>query len=330
MERSSEGRENATVADRGMSFHSTSSTSSSSSTHFLLPQEGGTMNNTTTPTSAEDVNVDPFGSTEMVVPKSKKHAEISISELTKRNGTKVNNATAPSSSSSSSSSSANHRQITYHQMQCFVKPSLGSDEKAITPLQISFPYGATRLALPIQKKADQTNNPNSPNRARNLAGRVAVSSHPEHSDEAISRQNSLCYAFQVFALMNFLFTCILFGMADSVDESKIQYDETSNGLPGSFEEVGTSRTNNENAGFAFTILFIILGSISALMKSPLGLSIYSICVSVMLVLSMGSAPYFVYCFRYILDILMLYIAQELRAHLVVSFLSLHNSPPDNS
>ena len=123
-------------------------------------------------------------------------------------------------------------------------------------------------------------------------------------------------------------TCILFGTAADIDRSKIQYVSSSDkrGLPGVFDEISTVRGSDENAVFTFTLLNLFLGVYACVSKWPIGLSLYSIVVTVMFVISMVNAPYFVYCFRYLLDLLLLFVAQELRAHLTVNYLSLMSQP----
>ena len=138
-------------------------------------------------------------------------------------------STAPEPSSSASIKD----KVSVNRMLYYTKQSLGSDirgdDSAHTPLQIVFPSGRCSMALPVARKvlAGGNHGDNSNARDRNhLAGRIAISSRPEHSDDCIQKQKTLCCAFQFLVVSNFLFTCVLYGCAESADGSKVQYPGT--------------------------------------------------------------------------------------------------------
>ena len=248
--------------------------------------------------------------------------------------------------------SEDRQSIEIHPMLYYVKQSLSGnalrnrnlrgrerDIDSLPPLQVAFVDGKCNIALPLKKRVirseegagtpENVDTREGRNRdGEGLLGRVAVTSHPEYSLAGMTRQNNLVYTFLLLGVINFVITCILFATAAEVDRSKIQYVSTADrgALPGVFDEISPNRTSNENAVFAFTILNLFLGMYACIYKWATGLSLYSIVVTIMFVISMVNAPYFVYCFRYLLDMLMLFVGQELRAHLIVNFLSLMSQP----
>lgn len=221
----------------------------------------------------------------------------------------------------------NTMSVSVSPMLYYVKQSLGRNrlnEDRHAPLQIVFASGECGIALPVTAKRSSEQNENL---ERSFVGRVAVSSHPENSAEGQLRQNNLIFVFGFLALLNLIFSSILFGFADSVDGSKISLVDRTTSIPGSFDIVDSVRSESENAVFATSILIIFFGSFVVASRWSFGLTVYSSSVIMLFIFSMPNAPCFMYCFRYILDLMMLYVALQLKSHLVVNYISVINIPP---
>jgi hypothetical protein len=211
-------------------------------------------------------------------------------------------------------------------MMYYVKQSLDrnrGDDDNHAPLQIAFADGTCGLALPFNSKS---NNSQNESRERNFIGRVAVSSHPENSTESHLRQNNLIITFECLAFLNLVTSSILFAYAETIDGSKIGAKDGSSNISGSFEVVDANRSDSENAVFAFSIIVLFLGSYAAATRWSFGLSIYILCVMIIFICSMPNAPYFMYCFRYFFDLIMIYLAQQLKSHIVINYISVVNLP----
>ena len=215
--------------------------------------------------------------------------------------------------------------IKVKKMLFYVKQSLGeNEESSIAPLQIIFPSGECGLALPMSK----TSNVNI-NTERQLAGRVAILSQPENSNNYEHNITNLKLTFHALSLANIIATCILFSRADSIDTSKLSTIRT-HILPQHFDSIKSCRTPQENTVFAISILLNIFGSIFVHINWNIGINFYAVASVLILVLTMPISPYFMYSFRYVLDILMIFTAYEMKKYTDVNFLSLINSTPFNS
>ena len=216
--------------------------------------------------------------------------------------------------------------IKVKKMLFYVKQSLGNEneESSIAPLQIIFPSGESGLALPMLK----TSNANT-NTVRQLAGRVAILSRPENSNNYEHNITNLKLTFHALSLANIIVTCILFSRADFIDTSKLSTIRT-HILPQHFDAINSCRTPQENTVFAISILLNIFGSIFVHINWNIGINFYAVASVLMLVLTMPISPYFMYSFRYVLDILMVFTAYEMKKYTDINFLSLINSTPFNS
>jgi hypothetical protein len=198
----------------------------------------------------------------------------------------------------------------------FQKPAIGHDNnnEDLTPVEIIFPTGGVALGIAMK-------NPDAEN-ALNASNNLGVlASAPAYSEFDIVEKRSLKLAFLVAGIVNLILTILLYAYADSADSSKV---ESGTGfLPFTLEQVSSERRPIEQVSFAFTIILLVLGMISALYEFSLGLSAY--CLGIMLNFFLGTSalPFLVYSFRYILDIGMLYFGLVLRSRLLYTFLPLH-------
>jgi hypothetical protein len=213
-----------------------------------------------------------------------------------------------------------------HPMLYYTKQSLSMDSKNFKPpIQVTYPTGNCAIALPLSTSRASSNAPNDqPGRA--LAGRVAITSYPENSATSRSLRSNLRIVFLWLAGLNFFISIFLYAYSDSFDESKQNEPVNINVMPRAFDVIQQKRSLSEKTVFSFSIIFLVLGVYSVQMLWPLGINLYSLAVVIMLIVSMPDAPYFMYCYRYILDIAMLYVVQKLRSHLVLNFLSVFNIP----
>lgn len=215
--------------------------------------------------------------------------------------------------------------INVHPMLYYTKQSLGMESKnSKPPMQVTYPTGNCAIALPLATSRTSSNAPND-QPGRPLAGRVAITSYPENSATSRSLRANLRIVFLWLAGLNFLISVFLYAYSDSFDESKQNEPVNINTMPKTFDIIQRERNLSEKTVFSFSIIFLALGVYSVHMFWPLGIKLYSLAVVIMLIVSMPDAPYFMYCYRYLLDIAMLYVAQKLQSHLVLNFLSVLNS-----
>jgi hypothetical protein len=198
--------------------------------------------------------------------------------------------------------------LTYYQ-----KPAIGQDDtEQIPPAHLVFPTGGVGLGVA----------PRVANRDQNRGVRHGVIvSGPVASPLDTVQKRGLVFAFNVLAIVNIVLTCLLYLKADEVDSSKVE--PATSFLPFSLEKVDSERRPIEKISFGFTITIIVIGILSTITEFTLGVSIYSLAIILNFMLGTSALPYFVYSFRYILDIGMLYLALVIRSRLMYTFLPLH-------
>ena len=202
----------------------------------------------------------------------------------------------------------------------YQKPSLGQkngrrDNKLRNqPLQVTFPSGAVGIALPSSAVSNDTNNENE--------NTVVVVSETENDNIDITERRWITMGFLALALVNLIITSLMFQYADTTDASAVVEPSNygSKALPQPFESVRSTRTSAENTYFTFIVLSIICGSLAAAFQSALGLSIYSLTIAIAYIFGTAAQPYFVFTFRSLFDIWMLYMALVLRSKLLFTVL----------
>ena len=204
----------------------------------------------------------------------------------------------------------------------YKKPGLGQksskrDNKLRNqPLQVSFPSGAVGIALPSSAASTDTNNENQDS--------VVIVSETENDDVDVTERRWITMGFLALALVNLIITSLMFQYADTTDTSAVVEPSNygSGALPQPFESVRSTRTSTENTFFSFIVLSIICGSLAAAFQSALGLSVYSLTIAIMYIFGTAALPYFVFSFRSLFDIWMLYMALVLRSKLLFTVLPL--------
>lgn len=198
--------------------------------------------------------------------------------------------------------------LTYYQ-----KPAIGHDDlEQLPPAHLIFPTGGFGVGLA----------PKVVNRDQNRGTRHGIiASAPVSSPMDGIQKSGLIFAFNVLAIVNIILTCLLYVYADVADPSKVVPGTTF--LPFSLEKVNSHRRSIEVVSFGCTLAIIAVGMISTITQFTLGIAAYSLAIILNFMLGTSALPYFVYSFRYILDIGMLYLALVIRSRLMHSFLPLH-------
>lgn len=215
----------------------------------------------------------------------------------------------PSSSSTSDDIVINP--LTYYQ-----KPAIGQDhQEDLSPVQILFPNGGFGIGVALK-------NPEAENQHRRETHRLGVlASAPSMTELDRKERLGLFITFQILGVINIILTCLLFAYSDVADLSKVE--PQTGYLPSPFERISSNRRSIEKINFAFTILLLILGMVSTWFELTLGLTGYCIGIILNFLLANSALSSFVYSFRYILDIAMLYIGLVLRSRYMYTFLPLN-------
>jgi hypothetical protein len=208
------------------------------------------------------------------------------------------------------------KDITIHlkKVTFFQKPLLGGNlrEQSSEPLQLVYPTGNLGMGLPVNSRLVDAD--------INRTGTVALISPPEYESADISYNNSILGLLLLVALVNLILTSLLYQNASVADSSKV---ENFHGSEFDFGRVPINRSYKENVHFGFTILLILLGAIAGMLRSPLGLTLYSYAIVVNFVLGTQDLPYFLYSVRYLFDLFMLYLALILRTKFTPAFLPIY-------
>lgn len=130
---------------------------------------------------------------------------------------------------------------------------------------------------------------------------------------------SLKLFFAFVQLLNLFTTIMFYTYADIIDPSKVQQDAFSNNVPAAFSRVPSNRTSAEDNLFAFCLLIQIVSVVAILCERPLLISAYCLATISVFFFGIMSTPYFIYFFRYCLDIIALFVAFTLRSRLIVNF-----------
>jgi hypothetical protein len=203
-----------------------------------------------------------------------------------------------------------------HSLVYYQKPCIGDERGVRTapPVQLVFPGGGFGLGIPV-KDADEVLHRGATNNFAVLA------SAPERASHDLTPLRGLQATFVVLAIVNLTITSAIYFNADSSDTSRVSPELSP--TVGAFEEVSSNRRPVEDVDYAFTVIILVLGTMSAILESGLGVSAYCLATLLNFILGTSALPYFVYSTRYILDMFMLYFALVLRSRLICSFLPLH-------
>ena len=91
--------------------------------------------------------------------------------------------------------------------------------------------------------------------------------------------------------------------------------------------MNSDRRPIEHTNFSFLIILTLIGMLSAIINSPIGLSLYSLSLMINYTLSIYSLPYFVFSTRFFIDAMMLYLALVLRSKLMYIYMPFNLNQP---
>jgi hypothetical protein len=198
----------------------------------------------------------------------------------------------------------------------YQKPAIGSGaNNALAPVQLVFPSGGYGIGVGINDQLTASNNDINGNTA------IIISGPDENSSLDQTHKRGLKTAFIILAVFNFIITFVFYFQATSVDTSKVEYKQSQ--FPSEFEKVQAHRKVREAVNFSFSIITLLVGTLSVITDFDLGLSIFSVSTVLNFLLGTSSIPYFIYSFRYLFDVCLLYIALIYRSKLVYTILPLH-------
>ena len=215
-----------------------------------------------------------------------------------------------------SNNHVHHGDILVNPLTYYQKPAIGQDQtEDLSPVQIIFPNGGFGIGIAMKNPDTEING----NHDGITVGVLA--SAPTTTELDRKERRGLLIGFLIIGVVNIVLTSLMFGYADIAESSAV---EPSTGfLPTSLERISSSRRSSEVINFAFTIIIMCLGMISAITDSALGLTGYCFGIILNFFLATPAVPAFVYSFRYILDVGMLYIGLILRSRLLYTFLPIN-------
>ena len=194
------------------------------------------------------------------------------------------------------------------------KPDIGGNEnndiRNTTPLQIVFPTGEYGIGITAGLS-------NQGNDANNRRASIIMTSPPDNPT-AKSDLRLIKLTFLLFAIFNYIITICMYGGSNIADPSSI--DKYTNDVVSVFQKPPDTLNETQHTNFGFFLTLLAIGCISVIYESPLGISIYALSITLNFVLGMSQLPYFLYSYRYILDMIMLYIALIYRSRIMYTFL----------
>lgn len=210
---------------------------------------------------------------------------------------------------------------TAHSLIYYQKPCIGNERgvRVIPPVQLVFPGGG--FGLGVSAKEPSLINGNVQDRDRGFA---VLASGPERTAADVFPLRGLQATFLILAFFNVVITSILYFNANRVDTSSVAPNTTP--WVSMFESVPSHRRGIEESSYALSMVVIGIGSVSVVLESAVGVSAYCLATLLNFILGTSALPYFVYSFRYIFDLVMLYFALVLRTRLMFTFLPLYSRP----
>ena len=214
------------------------------------------------------------------------------------------------------------KKLSLSELLYYRKPSLGpirSRSAQKQPLQVTFPSGTYGIAIPSNAiAASEEAVPDDS---------VVIASESENDSWDIRERKWITAALLAVALVNLIITSLMFQFAPLTNPSNVVQSDDAYRLPLPFEVTSSERRPIENLFFAFLIVSIIGASISAVTENVLGLSAYGLATTIAYICGTAALPNFVFSFRSIFDIWMLYLALVLRSKLILNFLPLRIRHP---
>lgn len=207
-------------------------------------------------------------------------------------------------------------EVTVNPLVYYQKPAIGNEgTDDVPPVQIIFPTGGFGIGL----AGKNSEGVGSEQRPTQQYGTLA--SPPNYSNLDLAEKQAIATGFLVVAVINIILTSLMFHYAKDVDLSKVQAAVSP--LQGVFQRIPLHRRPIEVINFSFTIILLVLGVVSVITESTIGLSGYALGICLNFILGTSSLPYFAYALRYLLDVYMLYLGLVYRSRLMCAFLPLH-------
>ena len=179
-------------------------------------------------------------------------------------------------------------------------------------IQIVFPTGGYAIGVSVTKTTTV-------NRQQRHDGAVIVSC-PGNTEEDKSDLRILKIVFLLFAAINFIITVSMYANSNIADlENVSPYKSISDSIS-VFEKPSDDRLSIQQINFSFFIVILSMGCFGVVTESGLLVSMYALAVSLNFILCFAQIPYFLYAFRYLLDMVQLYIALVYRSRVTYTFL----------
>lgn len=215
--------------------------------------------------------------------------------------------------------------ITVNPLTYYQKPLIGNErlgqapQEHYPPVQLLFPTGGFSIGVKPKNENQAAAAEN-----RDTANFVIVASPPMSEDSDNLERLWLKIAFCCLAMVNLIITSLMFFEADVADTTKVDaVDPNHGGFPQIFEVASKSRRYVENVNYVMSIILLCVGVLSVIFEYTLGISAYCLGLVLNFMLGTYSIPLFIYAYRYILDIVALYLALVFRTRLTCTFLPLH-------
>jgi hypothetical protein len=148
-----------------------------------------------------------------------------------------------------------------------------------------------------------------------LSEEIVIGSRPDFFNRDKFRLKGFIYLYTFICFINILFTSLLFFNADGVDNSKVStYGDIST------HRISTHRSSPEIICYVLTIINLVYGQLSVTFLSSFGLTTYTLGSLLLFFIGYVYMPYFLYCIRYLIDVVQIYIALTIRSKLMYCFL----------
>lgn len=125
-------------------------------------------------------------------------------------------------------------------------------------------------------------------------------------------------AFVLFAVINLTITSLMYMNDTTADPANVQ--PYSSYISSVFDKPNSQRPSQVQAVYIGFIVRVIFGVIFVVFESALGVTLFAIGTLLELLLGMSSLPYYLYSYRYLIDMVMLYIGLVFRTRITYSFL----------
>lgn len=192
-----------------------------------------------------------------------------------------------------------------------IRNNSNGNTKTVTPLQIAFPTGGSGIGVPafVARPQEEIQ--------RDRDGAVIISANTHDEYEQLDLRY-IKFAFILFAIFNFIVTALMYFGATHADPSSVS--PFKGGSPSVFEKPSPDRPSIQQINFGFFLGLLAMGCLSAIGESALGLSMYALAITLNFLLGTSALPYYLFSMRYLVDIVMLYLALVIRSRVMYLYL----------